>query len=257
MRRLRLIRSLSLSLALLVLGTGAARAQPAPAAPPWEQWFAALNAGDVTGVMALMRAEVDEGGVPVPRCAGGCVGMDVMAASLAALVADGYQGIIIPASVQFADGIVSFDVLETAGMPPLAIVSHWRMELDGELIAPACEGGCLRSPTARAALIDTSTFPSAALAGAGAPLGPVPGSTPDAVPVLRVAPPETVAASGMAGPTPAGWLLVGFVAGLLVMAVSAGLDGDKHRRRSVPAVRWWGAAGERAPRATHDPTARV
>ena len=57
--------ALWLALTLLAIGTGPAQAQFAPAqsapAMPWEQWFAALNAGDVPSIIALMRTEIDEG----------------------------------------------------------------------------------------------------------------------------------------------------------------------------------------------------
>ena len=44
-------------------------------------------------------------------------------------------------------------------------------------------------------------------------------------------------AVGRAGPTPAGWLLAGLVAGLLALAASAALDGRRRPHRPPPAPR--------------------
>ena len=229
------IPRLVLALALLLLSAEVAHAQPAPdqpapAAPPWERWFAALNAGDIPGVVALMQAgtEADDGAEP--RCAGGCLGMEAIEAGVAALVADGYRGAIDPASVWLVDGTVSFDVAETDGTQPLQVITHWMMELDGELITPACAGVCLRSPAARAAT-GWLLVPVGAVAPAmSAPAAPRAGAAAR-VPARRAAPPQPDVAASAAGPTPAGWLLPGLGAGLLVMAVSAALDAWARLRR--------------------------
>ena len=227
-----------LALMLLSLGSMAARAQPAPAdAPPWEQWFDALNVGDVAGVLALMTSVAGEGGVPVERCAGGCRGMDEIAAGIARMVADGYWGRIDPATVEVVEETVTFDVTEVAGPAPHLTVTttHWVMELDGGLIAPVCAEVCLRSPTARAAL-------RTAQAAAVTALPIVPPSVPSraAAPPARVTvavPQPTGAAHGRGtDPTPVRWVLAGLTAGLLVMVASAGLDAWCNARRRPPAA---------------------
>ena len=156
MRWLRLGLALTL-LGVVSVGSGSVHAQTAPVPVPlWQQWFDALNAGDVPGVLALMTAAAgDEDGAPSQRCAGGCVGMAALALGVTELVADGYWGGIDLSTVQVTGTTVAFDITASGGPPSHRAVTmtHWTMELDGDLIAPACAGSCLRSPTARAALV--------------------------------------------------------------------------------------------------------
>jgi hypothetical protein len=217
---------LLIALVLLGLAGGAAHAQTAPqAAPPWERWFDALNAGDVAGVVALMRAEVEEGDVIRWRCAGGCLGMAEIEAGVARLVADGYWGEIDPASVAVVGAMVSFDVATSAAATPFSsVTTRWMMELDGDLLAPACEGICLRHP---AAPVGTLSPAAAAPPIIPAALAPRVAVTPS---------PASAAPGGVAGRTPAPWLLIGIAVGLLFMVASAGIGGWREMRRRLADV---------------------
>jgi len=197
-------------------------AQPVPL---WEEWFAALNAGNTASVLILMTTEVDEDGVPARRCAGGCDGLDALEAGIAVLVADRYWGEIDRASVRLAGATVTFDVHELSGTPPdIALaISHWRMELDANLIAPACEGVCLRSPTARAALSAAQAPQPSGLTVTPVPVAPPVGGRPTLLAHGQLRPADTPSV-GVTGATPAGWVLAGFAAALLALVVSAALD---------------------------------
>ena len=170
---LALALALALVVALLAARGGAARAQPAPDPPPtgapaWERWFAALNAGDRPAVVALMRTEPDAAGA-ARRCAGGCPGMDALEAGVAALVADGYRGVIDPASVLLADA---------SSAPPLsaADASHARSRPSPTRCRHPRAGARWRSPATPSAARrfpassrSTGAAPRAARSSASAP----------------------------------------------------------------------------------------
>lgn len=240
-----ILRAATLALLLLALASQRGQAQPAPppVAPPvplWQQWFDALNQGDVAGVRALM---VTDGAAPageatdgLSHCAGGCTGMPAIEAALDELVADGYWGRIDPGSVLVADTTVTFDVVEVSGGPLEYDVrsSQWTMELDGPLIAPACPAVCLRSPTDRAAHLTT---PPAVLTPASSPAPTMPPASASRVrPTVPVLAPVPEAGGGGADATPARWVVAGLVAGLGIIATSIGRDLWRHRRRT-PAAR--------------------
>ena len=248
-RRRSTVWAAVLALALVGMTSSAVQAQPAPppAAAPvaalWEQWFAALNGGDVAGVRALMMTEVAvptgadaavPGSDPLPRCASGCAGMVALEAAVAQLVADGYRGTIDPASVFLAGTTVSFAVDESSGTPPdeARTTSQWTMELelDGTLIAPACDGVCLRSPTARAALVAAQPVVTVALPAMPTRVPPPAFVAPRVLPPVALPPPAHVPVGGVTDARVVLWMMAGLLAGLLVLVGSAGHESWRRLR---------------------------
>ena len=231
------LSAVTLALLLCALGSRRAVAQSTvlptpPVVPLWQQWFDALNHGEVAAVRALMvmdeAAPTGDGTAALPYCAGGCEGMAAIDAAVDELIADGYWGRIDAGSVQVSDTTVTFDVIEVSGGPPAYDVrtSQWTMEVDGALIAPACPAVCLRSPTDRAAqLAAQPTTPSTAVIPPANPTPTLPYAvTPRVLPTKPVLAPAPGPVEGGTDATPARGVVAGLVAGLLIIMTSIGID---------------------------------